>query len=155
MNVGPSHAAPTYITLDPPPPPVNPFDSLYKYIAKTIRYPLNSRKNHVEGREIVRFKIVNGKIENLKVLRSLDADIDAEIVKVIKSFNGPAGAIPATYDLPIAFTLQTNGVKIVENTPDKNKVKANDQPVQIVDVKVNNVTTGLMLEEIVVTGYSI
>ena len=86
--------------------------ALKKYIDAHIKYPANAAKNNIQGRVIVQF-VVNkdGSVGKVKVVQSVDKDLDKEAVRVVKSLpkftlgrqNGQA--VSVWYTLPITFTL--------------------------------------------------
>ena len=86
--------------------------ALMKYIKSHIQYPAEALKNKIEGNVILQFVVQKtGKIGEVKVVRSLDKDLDKEAVRVIKSLpkftpgrqNGKA--VSVWYTLPVTFTL--------------------------------------------------
>jgi outer membrane biosynthesis protein TonB len=113
--------------MPPPPPPKDPFDSLYKYIARHVRYPAVARENHIGGRVILVVTITNGKIEDVKLTRSLTDETDDEVVRVLKNYDGPLGIKSGYYSLPVAFSLLDEHDNEVAHTPEnyasKNKTK--------------------------------
>ena len=87
--------------------------AMMKFLAESIHYPVNAVKNKVEGRVIVQFVVEKtGEIGEVKVVRSVDEELDAEAVRVVKELpkftpgrvNGKAVAV--WYTLPITFKLQ-------------------------------------------------
>ena len=86
---------------------------LMKYLQSEIKYPENAAKNNIQGRVIAQFVIdENGEIGEVKVLRSVDEEVDAEAVRVIKSLpkfipgRQDGKAVAVWYTLPISFKLQ-------------------------------------------------
>lgn len=86
---------------------------LMKYIASHLRYPTISQENGVEGRITCQFVVgSDGKVRDVKVLRSLDPYCDQEAIRVLLSLpqwipgmqNGRA--VDVKYTLPIVFRLQ-------------------------------------------------
>ena len=86
---------------------------LMKYIRDNLRYPVIAQENGTQGRVIVGFVVgSNGKIRDVKVLRSVDPYLDKEAVRVVESMpswipgrqNGQA--VSVKYTLPIQFKLQ-------------------------------------------------
>lgn len=86
--------------------------ALMKYIQTHIQYPLMAKKNHIQGRVIVQFVVdKTGKIGEVKVVRSVDKDLDKEAVRICKSLpkfipgrqNGQPVAV--WYTLPVTFKL--------------------------------------------------
>ena len=86
--------------------------ALMKYINAHIQYPAEALKNRIKGHVVVQFVVdKKGKIGEVKVLRSVDKDLDKEAVRVVKSLpkftpgrqNGKA--VSVWYTLPVTFTL--------------------------------------------------
>ena len=89
--------------------------ALMQYLMNHVHYPANAAKNKIEGRVIVQFVIKKtGEIGEVKVIRSVDEELDAEAVRVVKTLpnfipgrqNGKPVAV--WYTLPISFKLQGN-----------------------------------------------
>lgn len=60
--------------------------ALMKYIQTHIKYPPTAAKNHVQGRVIVQCVVdKTGKVGEIKVVRSVDKDLDKEAIRVCKS----------------------------------------------------------------------
>ena len=60
--------------------------ALQEYIQAHIKYPAKALKNRIKGHVIVQFVVdKNGKIGKVKVLRSVDKDLDKEAIRVAKS----------------------------------------------------------------------
>ena len=86
--------------------------ALMKYIKSHIQYPAEALKSRIEGSVILQFVVdKTGKIGEVKVVRSVDKDLDKEAVRVIKSMpkftpgrqNGQA--VSVWYTLPVTFKL--------------------------------------------------
>ena len=65
--------------------PVAPYD-VKKYLADNVHYPAAARKNHVEGRVVIKF-VVNedGSIFNCSVKTGIGSGCDEEALRVVKS----------------------------------------------------------------------
>lgn len=93
--------------------------ALMKYIASHINYPPMAAQNNVEGKVILQFVVKkDGSIGDVKVVRSVDKDLDKEAVRVIKSLPkfipGRQNGEPVSvwYTVPVAFKLnQANKAK--------------------------------------------
>ena len=138
--------------MPPPPPPNPPFDSLYRYIGRHVRYPAVSRENLIAGRVIVTFNINNNKIEDLKITRSLTDIMDGEVVRVLKNYDGPLDAKSGKYAISVSYRLTDEKGNNVGKEPEnkalantKNKSGGNDILVESGPVS--------MLNEVVVIGY--
>lgn len=88
---------------------------LKKYIAQKIQYPENAVKNKVQGRAIVKFIVTkSGSIEEVEIVRSVDAELDVEAIRVVKTLpnfipgkvNGEV--VNVWYVLPVSFKLKDN-----------------------------------------------
>jgi len=82
------------------------------FVAKNIRYPANSARNHIQGKVFVQFIIQkDGKLSDATIIRSVSPDIDAEALKVVNSSppwkpgiqNGRP--VPVSFTIPITFRL--------------------------------------------------
>lgn len=87
--------------------------ALMKFLSSNINYPQVAMENGVQGRVIVQFVVTkNGSVGEVKVIRSVDRDLDKEAIRLCKSLpkfipgkmNGQA--VNVWYTLPITFKLQ-------------------------------------------------
>ena len=98
--------------------------ALSQYLSENIKYPADAAKNGIQGRVICQFIVSdNGLITDIKVVRSVDSDLDKEAVRVIQSMpkwtpgTQRGQAVNVSYTLPIDFRLQTTPK--VENTDEQ------------------------------------
>lgn len=81
-----------------PPTPVDGYKSFNRYIAANLKYPESAAKDKIKGRVKVSFTVGgNGMLSDFKILKKLQADCDAEAIRVIKE--GP-GWKPASDNQP-------------------------------------------------------
>lgn len=114
----PSASAP----VPPPPPPADPMNPLYKYISKHVRYPAAARNNRITGQVTVGFKLNNGKINGVKVLKAVDPQIDKEVARVVSNFNEKLGGLnQGDYTVTVALELVDSHDKYIANNIDKEK----------------------------------
>ena len=87
--------------------------ALLKYLSSHINYPPMAAENNIQGRVVVQFVInKTGMVGEVKVIRSVDKELDMEAVRVCKSLpkftpgrqNGQA--VSVWYTLPVTFKLQ-------------------------------------------------
>ncbi|WP_413668754.1 M56 family metallopeptidase [Mucilaginibacter sp. Mucisp86] len=110
------------VQLPPPPPPADPMAPLYKYIAKHVRYPAAARNNRITGQVTVGFKLSNGKINGVKVLKTVDPQIDKEVARVVSDFDEKLdGLNQGDYTLTVALKLIDSHDKYIANNIDKEK----------------------------------
>lgn len=85
---------------------------LNQYFKKNLRYPQSARESRLEGKIFVTF-IVNeqGNIEDARVLRSFDPEMDTEAVRLIQEMPtwipGKQNGKPVNcrFNLPVNFAL--------------------------------------------------
>lgn len=88
-------------------------EALLKFLADNIRYPESAKADKVEGRVVLSFVIdKDGSVINIKVIRSINAAIDAEAIRVVKSMpkwtpgKQRGKPVRVNYTLPIVFALK-------------------------------------------------
>ena len=86
--------------------------ALISFLNENIKYPPKAVQDKVEGKVIVQFMVKKtGKIDDVKVLRSVRKDLDDEAVRVVKMMpdfipakqNGEVADMP--YTIPVSFKL--------------------------------------------------
>lgn len=84
--------------------------SMLNYLRGSIHYPNSARESKVQGVVFVQFVIQStGKVSNVRILRGIDGECDAEAVRVVKSMpdwnpgrnNGEV--VSVMYQIPIMF----------------------------------------------------
>ena len=87
-------------------------DALYDYLSKHVIYPPLAREAGIEGKVIVGYVVgIDGRVSDVRVLRSLDPSCDEEAVKLVKNMPawtpGKQGdkAVKVRMTLPIVFKL--------------------------------------------------
>lgn len=90
---------------------------LMRYLQENIKYPPEAAKNDIEGRVIVQFIIdENGQVGEIKVVRPISEELDAEAVRVVKNLpkfepgRQDGEAVSVWYTLPIVFKLQAKPI---------------------------------------------
>ena len=86
---------------------------LFHYISKNIRYPQAAKEKGIQGRVFIGFIIEkNGSISNVRNLRGVDSELDAEAIRIVESMpkwkpgmhNGEF--VRVSYQIPIHFKLE-------------------------------------------------
>lgn len=87
--------------------------ALIKYIHEHIIYPEVAKENNIQGKLTVQFCVkANGSIGEIRILRGVDPELDAEAKRVISELPafkpGKQGgkAVPVWYTVPINFQLR-------------------------------------------------
>ena len=88
-------------------------EAFMKFIIENVKYPPQAMKDNVQGKVLVNFIVMSsGKIENAKVIQSVNAELDNEALRVVKSMPvwkpGKQGGkvVDVEYTMPIQFKLQ-------------------------------------------------
>lgn len=92
--------------------------AMIEFLSSNVRYPEKAAKNNIQGRVLVRFVVEKtGEISNIEVVRSVDEELDAEAIRVIKSMpNFTPGRqdgkpVAVWYTLPLIFKLNESKTK--------------------------------------------
>ena len=87
--------------------------ALVSFLSKNVKYPLIAQENGIKGKVFVTFVVdENGDIYNVTLARGVDASLDREAIRVVKSMPrwkpGRQGntAVKVRYTVPINFILQ-------------------------------------------------
>jgi len=88
-------------------------DALFKYLNSNIKYPSIAQEMGISGKVVLQFVVdKQGKIGNIKVVRTLGAGCDEEAVRVVKAMpSWKAGrqngkSVPVYFTLPVFFQLK-------------------------------------------------
>ena len=86
---------------------------MLKFLQENVKYPENAMKNNVQGRVIVQFVVEkDGTPNEFKVLRSVDPDLDAEALRVMKAMPKwkpgmqKGQVVRVKFTVPVSFKLQ-------------------------------------------------
>jgi periplasmic protein TonB len=104
-----------YLAFDKAPEFPGGTSAFVSFLEKTVRYPIKSRTRGKDGKVLVTFVIEkDGSITNGKILRSVDDDIDAEVLRVVnlspKWNPGIVNGVPvrSQFTYPINFKRPIN-----------------------------------------------
>ena len=102
-----------YKSVDQPPSFPGGDAALMRYIASQIRYPSMAHENNIQGKVILQFVVEkDGHVGDVKVVRSVDNDLDSEAVRVCKSLpkftpgRQDGQPVRVWYTIPINFKLR-------------------------------------------------
>lgn len=91
--------------------------AMQKFVADNLKYPQSAQKAGVQGRVTIRFIVgKTGEISDVRVIRGIDPECDAEAVRMIQSMpkwtpgkqNGIA--VPVYFTLPIVYRLKKDRI---------------------------------------------
>lgn len=103
-----------FTAVEQEPTPRGGIAAFYQYLMQSIQYPENAKRNNIQGKVFLTFVIEkDGSLSDIKVLRGVSADIDAEAIRVLK--NCPkwnpgiqsGRPVRVQYQVPIGFSLKT------------------------------------------------
>lgn len=124
---------------------------LMKFLAKNIKYPAETQQKGEQGRVMVQFVVgKDGKLSDIKIMRSISPTLDAEAIRVIKAMptwkpgTQRGQAVAVKYTIPISFRLQgskgddkpvASDIQVVSVTKANNE---NSKPIPTDPVKDSN-----------------
>jgi len=98
--------------------------ALLRHIAENTQYPKEAKEKNIQGRVIIRFKIMDdGVVTDASVIKGVDPLLDSEALRVVSdlpSFQpGKQGgvAVPVWYMVPITFTLSDKSAAVPPPPP--------------------------------------
>ena len=84
-----------------------------KWVNSQLKYPEQAKKDGAQGRVLLQFIVdVDGAVRDVKVLRSVREDLDAEAVRVVSASpkwepgTQDGKAVPVIYNFPIVYQLR-------------------------------------------------
>jgi periplasmic protein TonB len=98
-----------FMTVQEMPEPSGGVKGLMKYIADNTIYPAMARENNIQGKVYVRFCVTStGSIDQVSILKGVDRELDAEAIRIVKTFPpfkpGKQDGIP----VPVWFNVFIN-----------------------------------------------
>jgi protein TonB len=102
-----------FLSVQEMPEPVEGESVLYKYIADNTHYPVIAKENGIEGKVFVRFCVTSkGVVDQVSILKGVDPDLDAEAIRVVKTFplfkpgKQDGKPVPVWFSVSINFQIQ-------------------------------------------------
>lgn len=121
-----------FMVVEAPPEPEGGIKAFYQYVAQSIRYPSEARRQGIEGKVFVQFVVdKNGELTSVEALKGIGKHCDEEAIRVIES--APAWkpgrqrgrAVKVRMVLPITFKLDDG-----KNNEKKEPLAAQQAPLQ-------------------------
>lgn len=83
------------------------------WVAAELVYPEEAANNGIQGRVMVTFTVSKtGKVQNVRVLRRVEDELDAEAIRVVSSspewtpgYDTDGNPVAVTYSIPVVFKL--------------------------------------------------
>lgn len=105
---------PTYKTVEQFPEFPGGMDNMMAFMANNLRYPQEAYDKNIEGKVAVRFMVTaDGKVTNATVLKSVEASLDAEALRVVSAMPewvpGRVDGKPVDcyFTIPVNFRLES------------------------------------------------
>ena len=121
---------------------------LMKFLAQNIKYPVEAQQKGEQGRVIVQFVVgKDGKLSDIKIMRSISPALDAEAIRVVKAMpdwkpgTQRGQAVAVKYTIPISFSLEPEGIKDEEQGDIRIIGKGNVKAVYDLPVEQDNNST--------------
>ncbi len=102
-----------FVVVEEMPQYIGGFNALMKFLGENIKYPAQARISNVQGTVVVSFIIKStGKVEESKVVKGVEADMDAEALRVVglmpdwQPGKQQGKAVDVAYTIPIQFKLK-------------------------------------------------
>lgn len=83
----------------------NNYAALMKHMQRNLRYPASARQNQITGYVLVNFRVQDKKITGAEITKSLQKDIDDEVLRSLNLFKDPIQVENNTYSTAILFQL--------------------------------------------------
>jgi len=113
IGFNPADTNKVFTAVEQEPSPKGGLSVFYQYLQQSIHYPETAKKKNIQGKVFLTFVVEkDGTLDNIKVLRGVSEDIDAEAVRVLsyalKWNPGMQKGKPVRvqYVVPISFSLQ-------------------------------------------------
>lgn len=111
-----------------------------KFLGKNLRYPVEAQKAGIQGKVIVEFVVEkDGSISNPKVVRSVDAGLDGEAIRVIsimpkwKPGMQKGQPVKVKYTVPVSFKLDRNSGSRQARIIDLDSIPVEKHPIIMLD----------------------
>ncbi|WP_455601480.1 TonB family protein [Bacteroides rodentium] len=118
--------------------------ALMSYLKDNMRYPASAKEKGTQGRVTVQFVVdKDGSVKEPKVIRSVDKDMDAEAIRLIKAMpkwepgKQKGQPVAVKFTVPVVFKLETNSLLETADVEKKKDVVSHGigMPLYIVDGK--------------------
>ena len=114
--------------VPPPPPPPAPvfltpaYNGLGNYMQAQLQYPTTAYNKKVVGTVVLDFKLDNaGKIQDIKVAKSVGSGLDEEAIRLMKKYKAPIKDKAGNHSIGINFNIKGNNFTEVASPEMKKK----------------------------------
>jgi len=88
------------------------WNGFYRFMAKSIKYPVDAQKNNLQGNTQIKFTLKNNKVTNMSTVLDLGDGCDEEVMKSLLSYKEFKSLPDGDYVLKVGFRLTDNNSKI-------------------------------------------
>ncbi len=110
------------------------YTGLTKHLQRMIRYPASARENNITGYVVATFTVKDKRVAAADIRKSLQKDIDEEVIRSITTFREVLDVPDVTYTVAINYVLSNGGETKSELVP---KIDENNYVGQITVVAYN------------------
>ncbi len=89
-------------------------EKMIKFLSDNIQYPESIKEKNIEGTVFASFVVeIDGSVSNVKIVRGLDTDCDAEVLRVVKIMpkwtpgKNDGEAVRVSFVIPVTFALSS------------------------------------------------
>lgn len=98
-----------FLSVEEMPVPPGGVEGLFKYIGENTKYPEIAKENNIQGKVYIRFCVTSkGDVEKVSVIKSVDPELDAEAIRVVKTFPRFTPGKQSGKPVPVWFTVFIN-----------------------------------------------
>ena len=98
-----------FLSVEEMPEPPGGTKGLFKYIAENTKYPTIAEENNIQGKVFVRFCVTSkGDIGKISIFKGVDPALDAEALRVVKTFPKFKPGKQAGIPVDVWFTVYIN-----------------------------------------------
>ncbi len=98
-----------FISVEEMPEPPGGLPGLLKYIAENTKYPQTEKDNNIQGKVFVRFCVTSkGNVDKISIIKGVDSLLDAEAIRVVKTFPPFKPGKQSGRPVPVWFTVPFN-----------------------------------------------
>ena len=81
-------------------------DAMYKFINENINYPVNAKRNRIQGEVILTVDLTaDGKANNIKVVKNIGGGCGEEVLRVVKLMKFKASGFSTRQNLSVYYRI--------------------------------------------------
>lgn len=81
------------------------WDDFYKFVKKSLRYPVSAQENKIMGTTMIKFTVSAGQVDNVGIATKLGGGLDAEALRAVVLFPAYKSIMDGKYTVKVKFHL--------------------------------------------------